>query len=437
MKKVWLWGLAIALGLALAVPAMATDWSATGYISNAFFVTRNTEPGSDGAVDEDFDDFAMTRARLKLTARASENLYGVLYFEMDSDKWGETESGRNHMGKWGADRAAVEVKNVYLDFKVPGIEIPMWARVGIQPFAIRPAVFLYADGAGITGRANFDVNDGKLTLGAGWGKVREYDYTDDYDIDVYYGLLDYKKKGFGFGLYGLYQFSDYRGDTEDIDMWWVGVYSDGKVGPVNYNFDFVYDGGSDDQTDVDYSGWLVRAVVTYPYEKFKFGLGGMYVSGDDDDDADDMEEFKGPVGSESTQILTDSVIVVGGWGSSAGGIGNAGFQKTPSYWPENDWGGFWGVRLFAEYKALDWLTLMGQVAYWGDTTEDGDTFGDDADDDDDIGWEFDVGARINIYKNLVLRTAFGYLIAGDATDTAAAGSIDDPYAWVTTIMYTF
>lgn len=387
MKKAWLWGLAIVLGLALAAPAMAIDWSATGFMSTGFYITRNVEasaysppptfdkyvgsPGGDptavGAITEDWDDFVKMRSRLKVTARANENLYGVMYFEMDamSYPWGSTGSGEgDNIGNWGADEEAVEIKNVYVDFRIPGIETPVWARVGVQPFAIRPLVFLYADGAGITGRAKFDVDDGKLSLGAGWGKIREYDKMGSYDADLYYGILDYKKKGFGFGLYGVFQFMDRRGGQDDFELWWVGAYSDGKVGPVNYNFDFVYDGGSDDQRDVDYSGWLVRAVVTYPYEEFKFGLGGIYVSGNDVSDSDDYTEFKAPFWSEAAGINNDSAIVIGGWCTSFAAVGDAGFHN-PGVTYVRDWMGIWGVRLFAEYKALDWLTLMGQVSYWG------------------------------------------------------------------------
>jgi len=460
MKKAWIWSLALLLGVALAAPAMAVDWSATGFTCVGFHITRNIEASvgvpseppyklanySDASylatkqatITEDWDDLVKQRTRLKLTARASENLYGVTYFEIDSmaHPWGTTRTGKDAIGHWGADQAAVEVKNVYIDFRIPGIETPVWARVGVQPFAIRPNVFLYADGGGITGRASFDVNDGKLTLGAGWGKVIEADLQEpsQYDADVYYALLDYKKKGFGFGLYGVLQYGDARGDGDDVNLWWVGVYSDGKVGPVNYNFDFVYDGGSDDNTDIDYSGWLVRVVVTYAYEEFKFGLGGLYVSGDDVDDTDDYTEFIAPYWSESAGINADSAIVIGGWGSDFAAVGDAGWHRPATIYGR-DWLGIWGVRLFAEYKALDWLTLMGQVSYWGDTTDNGDSFGS-GEDDDEIGWELAVGAHVQIYKNLKLRTAFGYLIAGDATDQGTE-SIDDPYVWVTTLAYTF
>ena len=101
--------------------------------------------------------------------------------------------------------------------------------------------------------------------------------------------------------------------------------------------------------------------------------------------------------------------------------------------------GYWLARLFAEYQALPWLKVMGLVAYVGDTTEDGNTWGTATDatktsgqqDDDDVGWEFDLGAEIQIYKNLKYNIAFGYLFAGDALDVndgTANSSIDDPWA---------
>jgi hypothetical protein len=102
------------------------------------------------------------------------------------------------------------------------------------------------------------------------------------------------------------------------------------------------------------------------------------------------------------------------------------------------------VRLFADYKALQWLTLSGQVAYWGDTEKYGNALEgvvtDKKYDDKDIGLEVNLGAKIDIYKNLAWRLVFGYLFAGSAADgkTSATGKkYDDPYAFVSTLIYTF
>ena len=451
MKKVWLGALVFALGVALAAPAMAIDWSATGFIGVAGFYYKNipskveNPPGSTWAAQDWYNDentFWQERVRLKLTARANENLYGVIYFEMDSWKWGEKKKEspgfpRNSIGVWGADQASVEVKNAYLDFKVP--QLPVWLRAGVQPYAIRPVVFMYADGPGITGRAKIEPI--KLTISGGWGKVYEGDVWRSEDWDIYFLLLDLPVGPVKVGGYWLYQ--DVReitdGKSDEWHMHWLGLYSDGKIGPVKYNFDFAYDFGDYDAGDIDYSGWFIRGVLTYFSGNFDVGLGVMYASGDDVTDPDDYEAFIRPYGSEATAINNDSVIF-GGWYTSFAGLG-----KIWLSWPSNYGGymsGMWGVRAFADWQALSWLKLGFQVWYWGDTTDEADTFGTDAEDDDDIGVEIDVGAQVKIYKNLTWRTAFGYLVAGDALDqldpvTRGSDSPDDPWVLATSLVYTF
>ena len=81
-------------------------------------------------------------------------------------------------------------------------------------------------------------------------------------------------------------------------MYWLGAYLDGKAGPVNVNFDFVYDYGSVDERDtrdkgagfltafnnipnVKYEGWMTRGKIDFPWEKFNFGSVFMYATGAD------------------------------------------------------------------------------------------------------------------------------------------------------------
>ena len=90
------------------------------------------------------------------------------------------------------------------------------------------------------------------------------------------------------------------------------------------------------------------------------------------------------------------------------------------------------------------LVLGGQVAYFGDTEDNGDWFtGADAADDGDIGWELDIGVNINIYKNLTLNGGFGYLIAGDALNSPSTygadpdANIADPWLFCGALVYSF
>ena len=58
-------------------------------------------------------------------------------------------------------------------------------------------------------------------------------------------------------------------------MWWLGAYADGKLGPVNINFDFVYDTGNVKNRlsaqKVNYEGCATRLKIDFPWEAFNFG----------------------------------------------------------------------------------------------------------------------------------------------------------------------
>ena len=467
MKKGLLVLIIVGLAGAVAAPAMAIDWSASGYIriGSSYYKNIDEEDGipqpTNAAYNEE-NAWVQTRARLKIKVRANEDLYGVLYFEMDSERWGESATGGGHIGVWNADQIAVEVKNVYIDFRVPP-KLPIWMRVGIQGFKIRPNVFMDMDGPGVTARIKIDPI--KLSITPMWFKRYEgVDHTQADDQDFYAIDLNLPIGPVKVGSYFLWdEVRQYTSSQDDGHFWWLGAYSDGMLGPVKYNLDLSYSGGTHDfdaAPDIDVEGWLIRVAAEYAWNKLNVGVGGWYSSGDDRDTTD-FEGYALPEprsGAPSTN--DDTLILMGGWygtagmnddgPSFAGSYGRYGWPTCPS--PTGaQFGGFWYLRVFADYQLFDWLKVGGQIAYIGDTTDDGDTFGDsleapfgptDYDDNNEIGWEFDIGASIKIYKNLTYNLAFGYLIAGDALDhwntsTSTNASGGDPWAFITRLEYKF
>ncbi|MBW2039186.1 MAG: hypothetical protein JRI46_06260 [Deltaproteobacteria bacterium] len=459
MKKCLVIGLVLGLAVALASPVWAIDWSATGFIRVGTFLYRNiTQMGPTGpptpAADQwdDTNSYVNMRARLKLKAAASKDLYGVFHFEWDASQWG-SGAGANWIGAWGADQVGTEVKNLYIDFKVP--QAPVWLRAGVQACAIRPLVFMFREGPGITARVKIDPI--KMMIRPMWfkrweGTTWRADDTDIYAVDMSLPVGPVKVGGFF-----LYENArEFPLTADDGRLWWLGANSDGKIGPVKYNFDFVYSGGEWEYgaaPDVDYKGWMIRAVASYTWNKFNFGIGGWYSRGDDRT-SNDYEGYALPEGfSETPAINSDILILTGGWNGTGNlptysafvyPVGAYGYLSQTAC----QFGGFWYLRGFANFQVTDWLKLLFQVAYIGDTTEDGDTFGRSVDaagnpeDNDDIGFEFDVGASIKIYKNLTYNIAFGYLVAGDALDQyTGVGTINDdpkdPWALVTVLAYTF
>lgn len=206
----------------------------------------NPSPGFGQALDKTRS-FMQSRAILKIDASVGKEASGTFVFEMDSGAWGERGEGRNNMGRWNADQAAVEIKSVYIDFGIPVIPVPTTVRIGLQPLALRPHVLVYSDGMGIS--SGISINP--ITIQPLWFKPLEgRDYAAD-DVDVY-GLHLFGKFGkITAGGYGLY----YNQNTyplpavivstvgHESNMWWFGVYSDGRIGPVDANFDFVVDTG--------------------------------------------------------------------------------------------------------------------------------------------------------------------------------------------------
>jgi len=445
MKKAWIGVLAVVLGLAMALPAAAIDWSAKGFIVNVGALYKNVGSSALQSWTDWTGGYVRTRGRLFITARASENLYGVFGFEIDASRWGRTGKDPNapggDAGAWGADQTAVEVKHMYVDFKIPGIDVPVWMRLGVQPFAVRPVVFLSRDGSGVLIRSKVE----GVTLQGFFGMIKDEqtngnDFEDKDSAEIYgvYGDVKIPNTDLKAGAYVVW--ADVRGGALNLthydngSYWWIGGFTQGKVGPVKAEFDVFYNGGTIDAEsgttakDKDIDAWVVRGVLTYPYDKFNLGVGGYYATGDDES-TNDLENAQYP-GSTEGYPSKDLLVIYGNWMGATYALG-------PTFiGPRAEECGIWYARGFVFYQALDWLNLGFQVAYIGDTVEDGDNWGTDASDDDDIGWEFDVGAKVKVYKNLTWTTAFGYLVAGDALDQAG-GDPEDPWLVVSSLAYTF
>jgi hypothetical protein len=451
-----------------------------------------------------------SRARLGFTAIMDKNLSGTIFFEMDADVWGGTpDSARNKMGYWAADRAAVEIKNVYIDFGLPyiGIPLPMNFRVGLQPLAIRPNLLLATDGMAINWSTKIDPVAIQLIYAKPFeGKTA---VAQD-DADVLGGVVSAKFGTLTGGAYALYYNMNqypfpsavlpygYSGAStpaspanlvgavaaNDAQMWWYGVYLDGKLGPVDVNLDGIMDRGKvmpRDSfygptnfflTDVKYRGWAARAKVDFPWEKFNFGLVAYYASGADAEDthpsglpntvppagfqpfSKKVTSYVVPPGSEAGSNFGESVVFY----SFSPTRGATGIANNINYTQmcRGPIGGTWMAKAYASVKAAPWYKVTFQGMYIGDTTKNADTFGNARElnfffgsqprDKKDIGWEFDIINEFQIYKNLKLTVAGGYMFAGKAMDQTTNLSflgfpwneeIKNPWAITWNLMYTF
>ncbi|NWF92861.1 MAG: hypothetical protein HXY46_08075 [Syntrophaceae bacterium] len=495
MKKLIACGLFFFLVGALSSTAHSQklDFKASGFIDTHSFLYQNIPSAADpiyGGVCNDFlpgggafdrsASYMNTRARLKFDAIMAKELSGTIFFEMDSTRWGETGDGRNRMGVWSGDRAALEIKNVYIDFGIPhiGIPVPITARVGLQPLGVRPDFAISTDGMGITLGAKIEPVNASLQ----WAKAIEGKDASSDDVDVYglhlYARLDKITIG-GYSFY--YNMNTYplnavtttygSSPTHQADMWWWGTYAVGKAGPMDINFDFLYDRGEVKKKagapapDVKYRGWASRLKVNYPWENFNFGAVVLYASGADQrkTSSTGLPGTTTPFGTVTSKV--NSIVLPPG--SEAGVIfydglgvfyGHALTSREPSFIftdynrvHRRPIGGTWMAKVYGSYKVSPWYNITLAAAYIGDTTEHGNTRGtarkapfgaSNLRDDSTIGVEVGVTNEFNIYKNLYLSVILGYLFPGDALeyfDAARRRNVkpDDPWSLATAMVYRF
>jgi hypothetical protein len=457
----------------------ATYWPPNGYYPPPYATSLS------GAWDRNVG-YWQERCRLWFNFIMDKSLSATVGFELDSGRMGEG-SAYTWMGTWNTDQTLVEIMHAFVTAALPyiGIPIPMTVRAGIQPLATRPSIFLYTDGPAITGTLNID----PVLIGLTWAKPFEgKDATAD-DVDVY-AITASAKIGTisvgGFAYYynmNTYSFDLYSttygvSNPYTADMWWFGLNSDGKLGPVDYNFDFVWDYGNvkakgntaipvGAKNKVDYSGFAVQAKVTYPWEKFAFGALGMYASGADLNKTDRLG-FPGqatagsspgysskvgayviPPGSEEWAIWGESLVFnVNYITSTALPSTTSPLGQYPNNMTRGAIGGTWVAKLFASVSPVPWYKVTLQGMYIGDTTKHGNTLGDairrdyaNYRDDSTIGWEVDLLNDIQIYKNLKWSVGAGLLFAGDALDQNITGptnkSPKNPWMIATKLRYDF
>ncbi len=475
---------------------MDSDWyknvGATGKDSPIFGTIGSDFLPSTGHASDRKNAYMAGRARLKMDIVADKNLSGTVYLEMDSSTWGDDSGStkastgqRNRMGAWTGDRAAVEVKNAYIDFGLPymGIPLPMTMRIGLQGLSLRSGMFVSSDGMGI----NVGIKADPVTINPFWFKPYEGNAAAADDVDVYGLNINAKIDKIMFGgfaaTYNLNTYPIPLGSASSLGSFtsnysanftWFGLYSDGTMGPIKYNFDLNFVDGTVEnkadptKKDVDYSGWATRIKVDYPWEKFNFGATFMYASGADQKKTDGtglpgattpwsttatkVKSYVLPPGSE-TGGFEEGFIYYDNWAlgienyntSTSGKIGGVDGVGNVS---RGGIGGTWMAKIYGKYLVAPWWKVHLQAMYIGDNTDNGNTSGNAKTaagkprDDKSIGWEFGLLNDFYIYKGLTWYVGGGILMAGDALDyydtvKLKNVSIDNPWQVATRLLYEF
>ncbi len=357
MRKGWMVLLAMALVVALAVPASA-EMKLTGFyrtkawLSNFanYSASQYNTPGSEAVATTSLtkENGVSTNANGRDTARSiayvemrnrlrfeigDENVKGVTFFEIDG-AFGDTggKVGRNQGFAANGDSINLETKNVFVWFKIPDTSVEF--TVGLQGYTDEFAGLLFgaSDQAGVVAKFKLDPVNFRFT----WLKMREnnvFTGTDAYtatrvdpgDKQADYYALDAKfaatKDATVTGHLGFLRDTKAAvtvaeatsASLKSLEVYYIGVNGTVNAGPAAVTGFLLYNTGKFKHTtasalkDVDIAGYAARLRADANAGPGKAFLEALYVSGDDDRTASTSttkEKYKSVITGSDFDTLT-------------------------------------------------------------------------------------------------------------------------------------
>ena len=437
MKRIVTLLLAAGLVMGAASMSQATDIKVKGMWDFTFEYATNLKKGAD------VDNFhAKQRLRTQVDFIASENLKGVVFFEMGDTNWGKKSEG----GQMGTDGKIVEVRYSYIDWVIPETDVKV--RMGLQPWKLPNFVVAEhnviggpADAAGITLSYDFNENFG---LTAFWMRPANDNGSDiavtrniSDTLDLFGFTVPMQFDGFKVTPWfmGAVIGRDSMGNTTSTTSYvkndlmpigaipalsrnhhghglWAGATAEMTLfDPFRLALDLNYGNVNlneiDKVGDLKRDGWLIEGVAEYKLDYMTPGLIFWYASGDDDDPFN---------GSERMPTLHGS-----SWMTTYGFDGNYAISTTAAI--NRTLVGTWGIGLqLKDISFIDDLKSTLRVVYMQGTNDKamapvalmagGVGLGERnglylTEEDNAIEVNFDT--QYKIYKNLTLITEIGYV----------------------------
>ena len=266
-----------------------------------------------------------------------------------------------------------------------------------------------------------DIKDWKITaawfrgydaFGSTFRKTYSTNNNDDYFFLKADGRInDNLKLGF-FGVYNNLQQEKMYASNYNANYYWLGINGKFNFGRIFGDFDAIYNGGTIEFDkglghDIDRSGYLGNLTVGYKVnEKFKTSLNTMYVSGDDNPNDNNADNF------DSVDVDIKCGIVLFDMGTLS-----AYFASDSPYINDK---GLINIALQGDYQINPKNKVVVAVRRLY-TAEDLDYIPGEKK-DNDIGNEFDLWYFYKFNKNLTLIADLGYLATGDGADQLTTNS---------------
>lgn len=359
------------------------------------------------------DDFA-ANAKYRMWFTASDDakrMIGVWAMEVGSLWYGDNGKGRHTGGAYSGDGVNTETRWLYLDFQNPFVDFKNRFRMGLQGVGLNYWVWSEtAMGVKMYG----DVGPVAYTLA--WFRPRQIDKREQEGRhDAFFAKFGYKWEGFKFNLFGLYLRADSVGaklttpGNYDDERYYVGLEAKGKQGPFGAWVNIIYLGGEvyDKVADDDYdrSAWFLHGDFTYALtDKLTLRLAGIYASGDDDADDDDLDNWTAidMDNGKYSLIFWEGIALDDGEFTDAPYFYDKGMNliyAAVQYAFSKQLKTELGLNYLATDEDLEWYDKHGKKQS-----------------DDYLGTEIDLRVKYEMMKGVSIYFTAGYLFAGDAMD---------------------
>ena len=367
--------------------------------------------------------FGLTKARLRFEATTDDGLAKFVYgLEVGTINWGDKDKKFGLSG----DGVNQETRFAYLQLAIPGLGENQLIKAGLQPTKINQWVWSET-AAGLTYHGKHD----KTSWMLGWYRGDEDRAGNSTDDDYYVAKIEGKVlPDLTLGLFAIWAElgtneilpADWNGNYPlevrdyDAQYYYIGTTSNFDNGTLFGNYDFIYQGGDiefehdaglAEAHDLDRKAWLGNLTFGYKFNsQFKLYGNLLYVSGDDDPNDNDAENFDSIDVDVKVGIIffKDSLL--------------ADCDRFVTDAPYLQDKGLINYALTGEYQINKLHHLRGAVRYL-QTAEDMERFDKK---EDDLGTEFDIWYTYKYNKYVKLKVEGAYLIAGKGADLLAASS---------------
>ncbi|MDL2306446.1 outer membrane homotrimeric porin [Desulfovibrio sp. OttesenSCG-928-C06] len=384
MKRILTLMLGVAFILGAATQSSAVEVQVSGEMDTIFGFSDNS-----GFSKEDENDhfFARQRYRINVEFIASENLRGVMQFQIGTMEWGNAEDG----AQLDTTSASAKIRRAYVDWKVPDTALNV--KMGLQYIGLPSAVFgnpfFGANAAGVVVSAGLNDN---ITLSGIWSRpwkdtsvslkdndtdmfaiVADFSY-DDFTVSPWFSYTragahsGFWTEGYGpeHPVYWTGETSSAYGLTYDesgrSNIWAGGIaLSVSPIDDLEIKFDGMYakldnDGRTSTTMAPEADGWLVALAVDYSMDWGTPGAFIWYASGDSKSDQANHKSGRMPIlGGDD------------GFGATRLAFPGA-YSAGEDTWVSTSGVGTWGLGFqIADVSFVEDLTHLFRIAYFQGT----------------------------------------------------------------------